>query len=149
MRDGYVKPYVGVGFALWLPDVALMVAIPAVLLGLVSRWTTGVAFGVLSFVFVAWSYPALRGESLLHFYEAIYLAAYLVCALLIFWRSTTRKLNPQEGLLLLYGLLGVVGVILVVKFGVGDWRSVLIPNGAAYLATLVVAVLAACRPRTT
>lgn len=135
-RSLYPKPYVGHGFLLWLPEPALMLLLPAVLLGAVSKWSTGLALWVVSFAFVAWSYPSLRGDNLIVFYEAVYLSWYLVGAGLIVARSIGRKLALEEGLLLLYALLGCAGVLLVVRFGPQNWISVRIPNGAALAASI-------------
>jgi len=135
-RSHYPKPYVWHGFLLWLPEPALMLLLPAVLLGAVSKWSTGLALWIVSFAFVAWSYPTLRGEGLAHFYAAIYLSGYLVVAGLIFARSVGRKLTLEEGLLLLYALLGCAGVLLVIRFGPQNWISVRIPNVAALAVSI-------------
>jgi hypothetical protein len=145
MRAGYPKPYTGEGFALWLPDVAIFLALPAVLLASVTRWTMGVALWLLAFGFVAVSYPGLRGDSLITFYAAYYLTVYVVVSVLVVARSATRKITPEEALLLLFALSGIAGVLLVVKFGAENWIAVRIPNGAAYAASLGVALSACVR----
>lgn len=132
MREGFPKPYAGLGFVLWLPDPALVLLLPAVLLGTVTSWKAGAFLWATSFAFVAWSYPELRGERLMAAYEALFLVVDLAVAGWVVWQSFTRKLVPDEGVVMLLALSGIAGLSLVLKFGAGEWWGAWIPNGVAY-----------------
>lgn len=140
-REGLPRPYVGRGFLLWLPDPALVLLPPSVLLGTAFGWRAGAAVWATSFGYVALSYPALRGDDLLRTYWAVHGAACLAVALKLFWRAVRGKVRMEEALLLLFSLTGIGGIILIRVFGSADWWGVWMVNVAAYASAGFVGIL--------
>ncbi len=139
-RAKYPKPYVGWGFALWLPEQALVLAIPTTLFGLVFGWRKGLALWLASFGAVAVLYPTLRGEALLRAYWSFFGAVFLTTSARVFWKSLRKKITKEDALLLLFGLAGLGDIVLVRLFQVNEWWGVLSVNGAVYLTTIAVAI---------
>jgi hypothetical protein len=140
-RAGYVKPYTGTGFALWLPEVAFFLLPPAALVALTWRRELGAALWAVTAGYVALAYPALRGERLVSLYVAIYVATYVLATGLLIERAILQPLTRDEGALLCLTLAGLAGTILVTTFGAGEWWAVHVPNGAAYVAASLAALL--------
>lgn len=140
LREGHEKPYTGVGFLLWLPDVAGDLAPACVLLGALYGRRKALAVWGAAFLTVAVSYPSLRGDALLAFYWTIYAVIYIVTVARLLWKSFSEKMTKDEALLLLIALAGIGDLVLLKMFRMENWWGVWAINGAAYLSALVIAV---------
>lgn len=142
LRAGYEKPYRGTGFALWLVDVAFFLITPCSLLWALKH-RQGAALIFASFLaWIGLSYPALRGQALIHVYSALYMTLYVAGFCVLVGRAVWRERMLKEELcLLVLTLMGAASVLLVWMFGIREWWSVWIPNGAAYVTCCIIAGL--------
>ena len=147
LREGLPRPYQGSDKVLWLlTDVAPFLVPPAVLIAFMMRRQDGAVFWAMSFLYVAYQYPALRGDGLLlRYYPAVYLTSYIFSWLYLLGRLQDNEPNDRDDMALLYVItMGALSVISVLRNGPDAWWSTWITNGVAYA---VVLVLASVRPR--
>lgn len=145
LRRGLPRPFVGRGLLLWLPDPALVLAIPGALLAWAFGWRAGALAWATAFAFVALGYPELRGDALMKVYLAICGAVCLAVCGEVVRRSFSRKISREEMLLALFGASGLADVVLNVIFKSAPWWGVWVINGGSYVTVIVTSCLR--RPR--
>jgi hypothetical protein len=146
LRATWPRPYIGTHLVIWLvTDVALFTLPPAAVVFLIGQRAGAVVAWIASVACVGIRYPALRGDSLLTYYAALYIAAYAIGMFTLLARADRRgrATTDEQATLVVLGC-GLASVILVQMYGVGNWWAVWITNGAAYASVLWLAIT---RPR--
>lgn len=141
LRAGAARPYQGAAKLLWLlTDVAPFLVPPAVLVALMMRRRDGFVFWLMSFTYVALSYPSLRGDGLLlRYYPAVYLTSYAFGWLYLLIRLRINDPRNRDDTALLYVVtMGALSVISILRNGPDAWWSTWITNGVAYVIVLAL-----------
>ncbi|KYG11399.1 hypothetical protein BE21_57455 [Sorangium cellulosum] len=143
LRAGYAVPYEGAGLMLFLAtEVALFVLPPAVIVWALGWPKSAAAIWLCLLVAVAVMYPGVRGDDLLRFYAAAYLAVYGTSAAVLTWRGARADgLSLDQLGLLLVVLAGAAAAILVMIYGAAQWSLTWIPNGASAALVLALALV--------
>lgn len=146
LREGAPKPYTGLSFALWLPDPALVLAVPCVLLGARRGWRIGLVVWLDAFLLVAFAYPQVRGEALLRGYWAVYGTVYLAAVADILWKSRAKRMPVDDALLLALALAGIGEIVMIRLFGDAYWIGILTINAVVYISICAIALLCIKKP---
>lgn len=136
LRRGLPRPFVGRGLLLWLPDPALVLALPGALLAWAFGWRVGAMAWISAFTFVVLSYPGIRGDTLMRVYLAMYGASCLAVSFESARRSFARRISRDEMLLALFAASGLCDVVLNVLFRSAPWWGVWVINGGSYMTTV-------------
>jgi hypothetical protein len=139
----FAGPYTGAAFWLFLVDVALFCLPAAVLMQVVGKRLVAIPFWLGAILYVALKYPTLRGEALVSYYSALYLAVYAAVFICVLIDSALRgKMLRDEFVLLLLVVPAAASTSLILLFGSAVWWSCWITNGASYASAVVAALRA-------